>query len=321
MTIVLVLLLVSGVVAYVGNYIGRYFGKRRLTILGLRPRQTATIFTVLSGILIALLTFGSVILISRDARTALFGLEKLKGEIRKTQQELLGKTRELLDAQKAAEKTRKEIADLLSTKQVLKTEVETARSKTVIFSAEQDIYISKIRGGQGKEAAEESLRKILDAVDTLVKKYRIEDVEVDKSDYASTVSFVANTEGDIVVRLIAIRNVNIGGILQVRFEVQSNKLVFEKGEEISYIDISGKLSQPEIEQKIKELLSLSHFAAKNKGVIPQATGSLGEVPYSKIFEVGKRIKGFDALAHVSVVAAQDIYTIGPLDIDFKVKLL
>jgi uncharacterized protein (DUF3084 family) len=107
----------------------------------------------------------------------------------------------------------------------------------------------------------------------------------------------------------------------VRFEVQSNKLVFEKNEEISYIDISGKLSQPAIEQKLKELLSLSHFAAKNKGVIPQATGSLGEVPYSKIFEVGKRIKGFDALTHVSVVAAQDIYTIGPLDIDFKVKLL
>jgi len=314
MNIVIVLLIVSGVVAYVGNYIGRYFGKRRLTIFGLRPRQTATIFTVLSGILIALLTFGSVLLISRDARTALFGLEKLH-------KELAQKAADLEAAKKAAEKTRKEIADLLSTKKVLKTEVETARSKTVIFSAEQDIYIAKIEGGKGKEAAEESLKKILEAVDNLVKKYRIEDVEVDKSDFASTVSYVANTEGDIVVRLVSLRNVNIGGILQVRFEVQSNKLVFEKGEEISYIDISGKLSQPEIEQKLKELLSLSHFAARNKGVLPQASGSLGEVPYSKIFEVGKRIKGFDALTHVSVVAAQDIYTIGPLEIDLKVKLL
>ena len=314
MNIVIVLLIVSGVVAYVGNYIGRYFGKRRLTIFGLRPRQTATIFTVLSGILIALLTFGSVLLISRDARTALFGLEKLH-------KELAQKAADLEAAKKAAEKTRKEIADLLSTKKVLKTEVETARSKTVIFSAEQDIYIAKIEGGKGKEAAEESLKKILEAVDNLVKKYRIEDVEVDKSDFASTVSYVANTEGDIVVRLVSLRNVNIGGILQVRFEVQSNKLVFTKGEEISYIDISGKLSQPEIEQKLKELLSLSHFAARNKGVLPQASGSLGEVPYSKIFEVGKRIKGFDALTHVSVVAAQDIYTIGPLEIDLKVKLL
>ncbi|MFA4905414.1 MAG: DUF3084 domain-containing protein [Candidatus Margulisiibacteriota bacterium] len=314
MNIVIVLLIVSGVVAYVGNYIGRFFGKRRLSIFGLRPRQTATIFTVLSGVLIALITFGSVLLISRDARTALFGLEKLRGEIAQ-------KAGELEAAQKAAEKTRKEIADLLKIKSILLTEVETARSRAVVFTAGQDIYIGKIEGGKGREAAERDLRKLLDAVDEQVKKYRIADVEVDKSDYASTVSYTANTEGDIVVQLISLRNVNVGGTLQVKFEVSPNRQVFEKGEEIAYVDISGKLSQPEIEQKIKELLSLANFAARNHGVIPQATGSLGEVPYSKIFETARRIKGFDALTRVSVVAAGDTYSIGPLTIDFQVKLL
>ena len=157
-------------------------------------------------------------------------------------------------------------------------------------------------------------------MDAQVKKYRINDVEVDKNDFASTLSYTANTEGDIVVRLISIRNVNVGGALQVRFEVAPNRRVFEKGEEIAYIDISGKLSQPEIEQKLKELLSLAHFAAGNKGVISQATGSLGEVPYSKIYETSRRIKGFDALTRVSVLAANDTYTIGPLEIDFSVKL-
>ena len=147
MNIVVVLLIVSGIVAYVGNYIGRFFGKRRLSIFGLRPRQTATIFTVLSGVLIALITFGSVLLISRDARTALFGLEKLRGEISQTQKDLEKKAGELEAAQKAAEKTRKEIADLLATKKVLLTEVESARSRAVIFSAGQDIYVGKIMGG------------------------------------------------------------------------------------------------------------------------------------------------------------------------------
>ncbi|MBI5699603.1 DUF3084 domain-containing protein [Candidatus Saganbacteria bacterium] len=321
MNIVIVLLIVSGIVAYVGNYIGRFFGKRRLSIFGLRPRQTATIFTVLSGILIALLTFGSVLLISRDARTALFGLEKLRGDISRTQQELAKKAGELEAAQKAADATRQEIADLLATKKALLTEVETSRSRAVVFSAGQDIYIGKIVGGQGREAAEAELKKLLDAVDAQVKKYRIADVEVDRSDYASTVSYTANTEGDIVVQLISIRNVNVGGTLQVKFEVSPNRKVFEKGEEIAYIDISGKLSQPEIEQKIKELLSLANFAARNHGVIPQATGSLGEVPYSKIFETGRRIKGYDALTRVSILAASDTYTIGPLEIDFQVKLL
>lgn len=53
----LLLLVVAGTIAYTGDLIGRRLGKRRLTIFGLRPRHTAVLLTIISGGLIALLTF------------------------------------------------------------------------------------------------------------------------------------------------------------------------------------------------------------------------------------------------------------------------
>lgn len=80
--VILVLIIISGAVAYVGNLVGRATGRRRLTIFGLRPRHTAQIVTVITGMLIAILTFATVLLLSQDARTGLFRLNELREQIR-----------------------------------------------------------------------------------------------------------------------------------------------------------------------------------------------------------------------------------------------
>ena len=86
--LIITIAVVAGIVAYLGNYVGRYFGRRKLSIFNLRPRYTATMFTVLTGILIAVVTFGILISISEDVRIALFGLEQLKSEVLSKSQEL-----------------------------------------------------------------------------------------------------------------------------------------------------------------------------------------------------------------------------------------
>ncbi|MCX8052253.1 MAG: DUF3084 domain-containing protein [Armatimonadetes bacterium] len=52
---VIVLILVSGFIAYFGDLLGRWMGKKRLTILSLRPRHTAYIVTAITGMLISAL--------------------------------------------------------------------------------------------------------------------------------------------------------------------------------------------------------------------------------------------------------------------------
>src|SRR5947207_15579591 len=67
----LFLLAVSGFIAYTGDLLGRRFGKKRLSAFGLRPKHTAILFTVVSGVLVAVLTLGTAVGISPTVRLAL----------------------------------------------------------------------------------------------------------------------------------------------------------------------------------------------------------------------------------------------------------
>ena len=51
-----VLIIVSGLVDFIGNLVGRAIGRRRLSLLRLRPRHTAELITVVTGMLITVVT-------------------------------------------------------------------------------------------------------------------------------------------------------------------------------------------------------------------------------------------------------------------------
>jgi uncharacterized protein (DUF3084 family) len=88
----------SGIVAYVCDNLGRKLGKRRLSLWGLRPRHTAMVVTVLTGISIAAVTVGFVALVSADARQALFeviSLSQQADSLKETQRNLTVQNRGL----------------------------------------------------------------------------------------------------------------------------------------------------------------------------------------------------------------------------------
>ena len=82
------LVLTGGAIAFIGDRLGTKIGKKRLSILGLRPRHTSMIVTVLTGICITVLTFAVLAALSENVRTALFGMERLNAKMTATQQEL-----------------------------------------------------------------------------------------------------------------------------------------------------------------------------------------------------------------------------------------
>lgn len=71
------LAVVSGFIAYVGDVTGKRLGKRRVMLFGLRPRQTATLISVTTGVLIVGVSIGVLSTASRRARQALFAIDKL----------------------------------------------------------------------------------------------------------------------------------------------------------------------------------------------------------------------------------------------------
>jgi uncharacterized protein (DUF3084 family) len=64
----LLLLPISGFIAWAGDRIGHRLGKRRASLFGLRPRHTAIFITITFGIGITLASFGTMLLISRSFR-------------------------------------------------------------------------------------------------------------------------------------------------------------------------------------------------------------------------------------------------------------
>jgi len=83
-----VLIVLSGAIALVGNAVGRNIGRRRLSLLGLRPRYTAQVITILTGMLITVTTLLVVLALSQDARVALLQLNKVLRETQRLEAEI-----------------------------------------------------------------------------------------------------------------------------------------------------------------------------------------------------------------------------------------
>lgn len=112
LTLIAVLAVMGGIIAYIGDKLGTKVGKRKLTIFGLRPRHTSILVTIVTGIIIAGLTLGVLSLASRDVRTALFGMDELKARLSGLSQEVVAKNGELEASRAELEAKTKEYSAL-----------------------------------------------------------------------------------------------------------------------------------------------------------------------------------------------------------------
>lgn len=115
------ILLLSGVIAYVGDVFGRRIGKRKLSLFRLRPRYTAILVSIFTGVLIAVITLGLLSLASEDVRTALFGMRELREELTSLTQEVTAKNYELAAMREELAGYQEQIATLEQRERELQT--------------------------------------------------------------------------------------------------------------------------------------------------------------------------------------------------------
>ena len=147
MIYIFTLMVISGVIAYIGDTIGTKIGKRKLTIWKLRPRHTALIVVIATGMIITLFTVAVSSVWSTNVRDALFYMDQIKQGIEnlKADKEALQKDKERLDAEKKA--LDKEVGILDAEKKRLETEktnlqadVEDLMNKVRIKETEKVVY-------------------------------------------------------------------------------------------------------------------------------------------------------------------------------------
>ena len=129
--LIVVMVLTGGAIAFIGDKLGTKIGKKRLSIFGLRPRHTSIIITIITGILITALTIGAMAVVSKDVRTALFGMEELNAAITSTREALAKSTQELLAMQTEFERTDAEL-------NTARTEIKNLKSEQEELAAESE---------------------------------------------------------------------------------------------------------------------------------------------------------------------------------------
>lgn len=136
--LIAVLAITGGMIAYIGDKLGTKVGKKKLTIFGLRPKHTSIVVTIITGILITVSTMGILTLVSRDVRTALFGMKALRNELTTLSQDVAGKNDELERSRSILEAKTAEYAVLTNKVEDTTTQLAAIASELSAVVAERD---------------------------------------------------------------------------------------------------------------------------------------------------------------------------------------
>lgn len=135
--LIVVLVLTGGVIAFIGDRLGSKVGKKKLSLFGLRPRHTSILVTIITGILITTVTFGILAIASKDVRTALFGMNKLKAELNEKQSMLEEASGALVNVKNDLNTTKEEYAKSKKDLEETQENLEIAQQAAELLRQEQ----------------------------------------------------------------------------------------------------------------------------------------------------------------------------------------
>ncbi|MEM8828986.1 MAG: DUF3084 domain-containing protein [Cyanobacteria bacterium P01_G01_bin.19] len=139
--------ILGGIIAAFGDRLGTKIGKARLRLFNLRPRQTAMVITVITGMLISALTLGILFSFSKSLRRGIFELDDILKEQRRIE-------RELTEVREQKQQVEEQL-----------TQVEQAQNqaKIELDAINRDFELSKQELTQSSQRAEK-LRQELDSL-------------------------------------------------------------------------------------------------------------------------------------------------------------
>jgi uncharacterized protein (DUF3084 family) len=165
--LVLAVLVLGGIIAVSGDRIGTKVGKARLTLFKLRPKQTATLVTVIVGTLLSASVMTVLFASSEQLRTGIFDLQKLQSKLRQTSEELAKAITQKNNFQQELEKLRIEQSEakdaLTGIDQSVKDElVKRSTATQQLKNLRQQLESITAEKAQFEKAVDDSNRQIAD---------------------------------------------------------------------------------------------------------------------------------------------------------------
>lgn len=290
------LIVVSGAVAYIGNMVGRATGRRRLSVFGLRPRHTAHLITVLTGMLMTLISITTLLVASQDARVGLFRLNDLREQIDLAEDRL----KEIKGGDIAYLRNQEVIRDVIDGRlpqAEIMTRLDTLRLRAVDLAVASGIAPDLISG-------------------SVLSLYP------PNLTWEALARLIERRGGETIVRIVSLENTLRAESLRVFVQLVDRTVVYRKGTVLITGTVDGAAGR---ERVGRDLLALMDAAAE------RAQGKLLSPPFARVTDPPRAQIDFDqhraavgeivkrgGEVRVQVVARQDITTEMMLAVGFVI---
>jgi uncharacterized protein (DUF3084 family) len=182
--LILAVLVLGGVIATLGDRIGTRVGKARLSLFKMRPKRTAVVVTILTGILISASTLGILLAASKEFRDMLFRFGVIQRQLRHSQRDL-DKARSDMGA------VNQQKQEVEQQKQEVENQLNQSRQERTTVQAEVDKLQESLDNAQERQKAIEDQRDLVRSQlgrvseQALVLKQEISELQTEKQNLAT----------------------------------------------------------------------------------------------------------------------------------------
>ncbi|MDR1020619.1 MAG: DUF3084 domain-containing protein [Synergistaceae bacterium] len=385
--LILIIVGISAVVSYVGDVLGMRIGKRRISLLGLRPRYTSTIITMFTGVSVAILTLFAAAYTSESVRAAFFGVSYLEreiaslmrdqrermdqlsdmefslsmayGDLGRMEEELLSASRDLRavtarlgEVQLQSGALEKERARLSGQVGVLNKEkliaeadlsalreetdnlreglAEMKEGRVTVFQGELLAQTSVEAGASSGDIEAAMARLVSLAEETITVKNRESGilklvgeslkVEIPEAEREKVGRGLDTVPSRKLLRLTAASNAVLGQVVTGSVDIFTSRLVFRKDDVLLTDMVKGGLAQNDASDVLYTMLKQINPKAVAMGVLPDPiSGAVGNLDSLDFFAAVDKISESKLPVAVTLHAANDIFTEGPVNVKITVE--
>lgn len=309
----IVLAVMGGLIAYLGDKIGSKVGKRKIKLMGLRPKYTSILVTIMTGISIAVVTLGVMSVLSENARVALFGMNKLR-----QQQHVLEEQRDRLLAE--ADKLAREMQeknDLLAD-----NELKLASQEEQLDGANDRLRLTLLDLEQVQAARDDASAQLgivqtafnQANADLATAQGEIEELEHTKAGLTKTVAALDERNRLLNESMLTVREGTV--LFRVGEVLSSSVLTAGQSQDETRSQLSGIMVN--INNMIRQRLNITDEKAVLLYISPdefeRTVQELSNSPKSskliRVTAAGNIITGEPALVHVNVYDNNLVYNRG-----------
>lgn len=294
--IIMLLVVVSGLIAYIGDYVGRRVGKKRISIFGLRPKHTSIIVTIITGIVIVSFTLGVLLAVSEQARTAFFGLQNLISELNEKESEL----EQLKELTKKYEREEARLMESLE-------EVNSRYSESREALSRKQSELDDILGAINLKTVE--LAELQESVEEM--NVRIETLDAERRALEAERERLEKRKSQLEAQIVRLAQDNAEILGDTKRDILFGQIVYKKDEALGRTVVPEDATGEEIEELLLDMINRIFREAIELGAkVDEDAYEIFRAQLGSLRDVLRRSGGdliVEARSHTNVLVDQPIY--------------